>query len=160
MKISCKINGKDTVFNTYADKPLVLLLVEDSEITSLSPGCGKGICGNCVVLLNNHPVLSCMIPAFKIRDKEITTYEGYTKTRFYNDVARGYEEAGATPCSYCIASKTLLIESVIQENSAPEIDDILDMLSINKCSCIDEKDLVKVVESAVKYRRRRRVRRS
>ena len=59
-----------------------------------------------------------------------------------------------------MASKTLLIESVIHENSAPEVDDILDMLSINKCSCIDEKDLVKIVETAVKYRRRRRVRRS
>ncbi len=160
MKISCRINGKATVFNTYADKPLLLLLVEDSDITCLNPGCGTGNCGNCIVLLDNHPVLSCMIPAFRIRDKQITTFEGYEKTRFYNDIARGYEEAGATPCSFCYTSKTLLIESVIHENSAPEVDDILDMLSINKCSCIDENDLVKVVEIAVKYRRRRRVRRS
>ena len=160
MKISCKIDGTPTVFNTYADKPLSLLLVEDSEVTSINPGCGKGECGNCIVLLDNHPVLSCMIPAFKIREKEITTYEGYAKTRFYNDVTRGYEEANAKPCAYCIASKTLLIESIIHENSAPTVDDILDMLSVNTCSCIDEKDLVNIVQTAVKYRKRRHVRRS
>jgi aerobic-type carbon monoxide dehydrogenase small subunit (CoxS/CutS family) len=160
MKITCRLNGKEVLFNTFADKPVSELLYEHSEVTSIIPGCRKGTCGNCIILLDNEPVLSCLIPAFRIRDREITTFEGYAKTRFYLDVTRGYEEAGIQPCSYCYHAKSLLIESIIQENISPEPEEIINVLSVNRCSCVDEKDLVKIVETAAKYRRRRRVRRS
>ncbi len=160
MKITCSLNGSQTIFNTYGDKPVSQLLYESAGISSIIPGCGKGICGNCVILLNSRPVLSCLVPAFRIRDQEVMTFEGYEKTRFYSDVLRSYEEVGTRPCIYCYHTKSLLIESIIAENSSPEPERIIAVLSISRCSCTDEKDLIRIVETAAKYRRRRRVRRS
>ena len=160
MKIACKLNGKEHQFNTYSDKPLSLVLIEESPVTSLCPGCGRGSCGNCIVLIDNKPAVSCLVPAFSVREKEIVTFEGYSRSRFYTDIKKGYTAAGIIPCAFCYPSKTLIIESILRESTAPEADEILRALSINACTCVDHIDLVEAVQEAAKLRRRRRVRRS
>lgn len=160
MKISCRINGKDMTFNCFADKPLLNLIMEQTSLTSLNPGCGQGTCGSCIVFIDGEPLHACLVPAFMIREKEIVTFEGYSKSRFYSDVTRGYEDTGNKPCPYCYSAKTMLIESIIRENSSPKREQILDTLSVNSCDCLEQGELIAIVEAAAKYRRRRRVRRS
>lgn len=160
MKITCELNKKPITFSTYSNKPLSLLLMEESPVTSIMQGCQGGYCGNCIVLLNGKPVLSCLVPAFMIRDASILTFEGFSKSKYYRDISRGFADAGVTPCHYCAASKTLIIQALLNETTSPDPREILKALAINECHCIDEKDLVTAVTAAAKYRRRRRVRRS
>lgn len=159
MKILFTLNGESYQINTYADKPVLNLLVDETNLKSLTPGCSKGTCGSCIILLDHEPVVSCLIPAFMIRNREILTYEGFAETRFYTDVTRGYENAGKKPCAHCYSAKTLLIESLIHESSDPSDERILDVLSINRCNCLEGNDLIAITKAAAKYRSRRRVRR-
>jgi carbon-monoxide dehydrogenase small subunit len=183
MKIECTIDGKALSLSVNSNKPLSLILMEDVGNKSIISHCKGKACGNCIVLLNNEAVLSCVIPAFRLKDAVIKTFESYQKTRQYRDIERAYEATGNTPCPNCYASKTLIIESILQEstnnsrvrllgrNNPPlqnpgeeeeKLDkkDLIQELSLNTCQCMDMSELLQIVEIALTYRRRKRVRRN
>lgn len=156
MKIAFTLNGKPEELNCSSDVPLLQLLVEYTRITSLRPGCSKGFCGNCVVLLNEKPVLSCLIPAFAVRGEEVTTFERFERTRDYTDINRGFIQADAVPCRYCYASKVMLAHGIISKTVSPSSEDILQSFSLNSCTCIEPSQLVRGVIQAGVFRGRRR----
>jgi aerobic-type carbon monoxide dehydrogenase small subunit (CoxS/CutS family) len=144
-----------------------MILTEDiSQEVSLSE-CNGHLCGNCIVLLDQKPVLSCLIPAFLIRDKEILTFEGFKKTRFWHDIERAYADTHIHPCSHCFASKTLIVESLLQQLfkldnvSESPIDEgtIVKEMRLNTCSCLEAQEIIAIFNAAAAYRRKRRVRR-
>lgn len=182
MKIECTIDGKALSLSVNSNKPLSLILMEDVGNRSLLSHCRGRACGNCIVLLNEEAVLSCVIPAFRLRDATIKTFESYQKTRQCRDIERAYQATGNTPCPNCYASKTLIIESILQDltngrenrfsrvnlprTNEKETDQKLDEkaiiqeLSLNTCQCMDMSELLQIVEIALTYRRRKRVRRN
>ena len=183
MKIECTIDGKALSLSVNSNKPLSLILMEDVGNRSLLCHCKGEACGNCIVLLNDEAVLSCVIPAFRLKDATISTFENYQKTRLCRDIERAYQRNGNTPCPNCYASKTLIIESILQSltnirstriNSpmmsrprpATATEDSLDEtaiiqeLSLNTCQCMHMSELVQIVETALTFRRRKRVRRN
>jgi carbon-monoxide dehydrogenase small subunit len=183
MKIECSIDGKALSLSVNSNKPLSLILMEDVGNRSLMSHCQGNGCGNCIVLLNEEAVLSCMVPAFRLRESTIRTFDSFQKTRQYRDIERAYQTTGNTPCPNCYASKTLIIESILQDltNSHPEktsstltgrlrisdntgesIDEknIIQELSLNTCNCMDMSEMIQIVEMALGYRRRKRVRRN
>jgi carbon-monoxide dehydrogenase small subunit len=161
MKIPCMLNNRMTMFNTYSDKPLNRIFEEETSITSVNTGCSGGQCGNCVILVDDKPVLSCLLPAFSAAGKNLVTFEGFAKSKFYTDIRKAYEKHHIQPCSYCYASKTLIIHGLLTESADPEPEEILRSLSVNNCTCVDRVELINVVKTAAAFRRRRhRVRRS
>ncbi|MBZ4673616.1 MAG: ferredoxin [Spirochaeta sp.] len=182
MKIECTIDGKALSLSVNSNKPLSLILMEDVGITSINSHCRGKACGNCIVLLNDEATLSCVIPAFRLREATVKTFDSYQKTRLYRDIERAYKATGNTPCPNCYASKTLIIESILQEmtnntrnrtfgrNNLPlaggqndeaplDKEAIIQELSLNTCQCMDMAELLQIVEIALTYRRRKRVRR-
>lgn len=183
MKIECTIDGKALSLSVNSNKPLSLILMEDVGNRTINSHCKGNACGNCLVLINDEAALSCVIPAFRLRDATIKTFESYQKTRQYRDIERAYQASGNTPCPNCYASKTLIIESILQEltnstrlktmggNALPARDEpqaeekldkkaIIQELSLNTCQCMDMSELLQIVEIALNFRRRKRVRRN
>ncbi|MBI9094475.1 MAG: ferredoxin [Sphaerochaeta sp.] len=183
MKIECTIDGKALSLSVNSNKPLSLILMEDVDNHSMLCHCKGEACGNCIVLLNDEAVLSCVIPAFRLKDATISTFESYQKTRLCRDIERAYQRNGNTPCPNCYASKTLIIESILQgltnvrstrinspiisrPRPTPTAEDSLDEhaiiqeLSLNTCQCMHMSELVQIVETALTFRRRKRVRRN
>ncbi|HRV24148.1 MAG TPA: ferredoxin, partial [Sphaerochaeta sp.] len=122
-------------------------------------------CGNCIVLVNDVAVLSCIVPAFRLKDAKIRTFETFHRTRLCRDIERAYRASGNKPCPDCYASKTLLIESILTElmsstRSREEgmVDEkaIMQELSLNTCPCMDVTELLEITIQAFEYRRRRR----
>jgi aerobic-type carbon monoxide dehydrogenase small subunit (CoxS/CutS family) len=67
------------------------------------------------VLINGSAALSCLLPAFKLNGASILTFEGFQKTRFCHDIERAYADIGNQPCPQCYASKTIIIESILNK---------------------------------------------
>lgn len=167
MRLNCTIDDTSYVMNVNADKPLNKILEENLETFSSNSKCLGANCGNCLVLINGVCTLSCLVPAFKLNNANIQTYEGFSKTRNCHDIERAYLETGMNPCRQCYASKTLLIESILQKMDEDKAQakkgyNIVDRtfvakeIGINKCKCLDSTQLEKVVRLAHQYRSRRR----
>ncbi|MFA6844182.1 MAG: 2Fe-2S iron-sulfur cluster-binding protein [Sphaerochaetaceae bacterium] len=184
MTLDCTIDGKGLSLSVNSNKPLLLILTDDVGNKSLNSNCQGHNCGNCIVLVNNVAVLSCLVPAFRLKDTNIQTFEGFAKTRQCRDIERAYQTLGNMPCPNCYASKTLIIESILQNltgdhhegkqvtmplrartripNSTQEFDEknVIKELSLNTCQCMDTSEMLQIVELALTYRRRKNVRRS
>jgi len=171
MIINFKVDGKYYNLNVNSDKALNKILMDDLGNTSLNSQCHNASCGNCIVLINSQAALSCLVPAFKLNDTVIQTFEHYQKTRLYRDIQKAYSEVERTPCPRCFAAKTLIIESILQsllKNDSQKYKNIEEKdkefinkeLSLNSCHCIETQELIRIVEKALDYRGRRRVRKS
>ena len=115
MRLNCNINGSQYSLVVNSDKPLSEILKEQIITFADNSQCQGASCGNCIVLINGSAALSCLLPAFKINGSSILTFEGFQKTRFCHDIERAYAEIGNQPCPQCYASKTIIIESILNK---------------------------------------------
>ena len=155
MKIECTIDGTRLSFSLNSNKPLSLVLQENFNHTSVNAHCRGKNCGLCLVLLDNTPVLSCMVPAFEIQGKTITTIESnYLKNKL-KDVDKAYSDLGIRPCEDCYASRSILFDYLADiilaktsehpsfDNSIEpfNVESLINEMSIIKCTCMDLHDV-------------------
>ena len=174
MNINCTIDGINHQINASTVKPLNLILQEYVFDFPSNYECKGANCGNCIVLVNEQPVVSCLVPAFILDDAKIITFGNFRDSLQYEDIRKAYKETGFRPCSQCIAAKTLLIESILRRmekyglygiSSAKSRNEKIKMLinrdfiekelSINKCRCVDISSMEKIINAAYKYRKKR-----
>ncbi len=165
MLIKCTIDGVAQLLNENAEKPLNKILQERIETFPSNSACRGAGCGNCAVLLNGQCVLSCLIPAFRLNNSVILTIEGFRRTRPYRDIERAYTETGISPCEQCYASKTLMIEGIlnmldIENMRGTSLDkDLIEReMGMNSCKCLEMRQIETVIRVALKNRRNRIVR--
>ncbi len=161
MIVHCNVNGQEVAFDTDPTTPLLELLRRDLELRGARPGCRKGLCGSCSVLLNGHLSPSCLVPAFQAEATNITTIEGFVDTPEFGDIERAFERAGVTPCRFCVGGKILATHGLISTVETPLPTDIERALTGIWCRCTGYSSLVKGIQLAAEFRRRRlRARRS
>lgn len=159
MKVDCIVDGRTLSLSLNSNKPLSLILQENLESNTANAHCRGKMCGLCAVMIDGKAVLSCMVPAFEIRGKEITTFDSFKKTKEMKDIEKAFDIIGAEPCPECYSSRVIIMESLISRNETrPE--EIIKELGIIKCSCLDAESEVKIVQKAIEFRRKRRVRRA
>src|SRR5262245_21355064 len=74
--ITLTVNGEptDVAFAPY--KTLLEVLREDLNLCGTKHGCELGECGACAVLLDDQPVLSCLVLGVECGGRRVTTVEG------------------------------------------------------------------------------------
>ncbi|MBR1918938.1 MAG: 2Fe-2S iron-sulfur cluster binding domain-containing protein [Spirochaetales bacterium] len=167
MRVELVVDGKTLSLNVSSDKPLSALLRENVEIKSLNSCCNGNICGNCIVLLDGKAVLSCLVPAFNVKNSTVVTFDSFSKTKEYRDIESAYATLGIEPCQNCYASKTLMIENILRryeeselENNKKSEDDFISELlhenALIKCYCMDSSSFIAVVMESLNNRRKRK----
>ncbi len=128
----------------------------DLRIQSLDPCCHNGSCGKCMVLLDNKLVLSCLVPAFSLREKNVLTLEGLKQMEEYQDIKRAQEKMGIRVCNQCSSLVMLTTQSILQGDIPPTKWDIMGAFTHYNCSCSSIEALTDFVQEARAYRRGRR----
>jgi len=149
------LNGEDVVVRTDGENRLIDILRGTFKLLRTKTSCHIGHCGACSIIFNGDVVKACLIPALKIRDSEIITIEGFSQTDEYQDIVRGFSDAGVENCGFCNTGKILAAEALLGRNPRPAKDEILAAFHDIKCRCTEPESLVRGVMAVIEHRRRR-----
>ena len=155
MIIPFMLNGEKLYLDARPGDRLLHILRQRFDLIEVKESCCSGFCGACTVLLNDVSVPSCIIPAFQIRNCEIVTLSHFKKTEDYQDIEKGFSDAGISLCGFCDSGKILTAYSIIAANDRPSKEEIRKMLESVSCRCTSTADLTSAVQMAAAYRRRR-----
>jgi CO/xanthine dehydrogenase Mo-binding subunit/aerobic-type carbon monoxide dehydrogenase small subunit (CoxS/CutS family) len=94
-------------------------------------GCDAGDCGACTVWLDGEPVHSCITPAFRADDREVTTIEGLGRPGALHPMQRQFRDAPGFQCGFCTAGMIMTSAAFTEEQKA----DLPRALKGNLCRC-------------------------
>src|SRR5580692_1185068 len=125
-----EINGKAFSENPRAGQCLRTFL-RDLGHFGVKKGCDAGDCGACTVLLDNEPVHSCLIPAFRAEGHTVTTIEGFAGEAAIHPMQQAFLDAQGFQCGFCTAGMILTCAALNQAQRQ----DLGAALKGNICRC-------------------------
>ena len=145
-----RVNGEVKEVATETSKTLLEVLREDLGLTGTKHGCELGECGTCTVLIDDEPVLSCLVLGVESEDADIVTVEGLMRDGRPHPLQRAFADLGATQCGYCIPGILLTSRALLDKNPHPTREQIREALAGNLCRCTGYTKILDAVELVVK----------
>lgn len=121
--VACEVRNDELLLDTLRDR---------LDLRSVRYCCGIGVCGTCTVLLEGHPVSSCLLLTVMVGERTVRTAESLDPAE---PVPTAFLECGAFQCSYCLPGMLLTAEAALAENPARSAADLRDQLAGNLCRC-------------------------
>jgi aerobic-type carbon monoxide dehydrogenase small subunit (CoxS/CutS family) len=132
--VKLRVNGRAHDIPVEQNWPLRDVLRQKLGLTSLKDFCnGYGACGSCTVIMNNRPVLSCMVLAIECDGAVIETVEGIADAK--HPLIEAYIMNWAAQCGYCTPGFIVTAKALLDRNPDPSVDEIKEALSGNLCRC-------------------------
>ena len=129
------VNGHPHQFEVDGATPLLYVLRDDLGLNGAKFGCGLGQCGACTVLMDDKPVLSCIVPIAVAEGRRITTLEGLGTLDNPGVVQRAFIAEQAAQCGFCIPGMIMRAEALLRRNPAPSDKEIRAYMTPNLCRC-------------------------
>ena len=130
--ISITVNGKDYRVAADPEKPLLWVLRDELGLKGTKYGCGVGVCGACLVLLDGEPNHACMVPLGKIGRRQIVTIEGLSAN---HPVVRAWIAEQTPQCGYCQPAQILAAAALLEKHPNPDDAEIDAALAGVYCRC-------------------------
>jgi carbon-monoxide dehydrogenase small subunit len=146
--LKLQVNGVEYRRNVLATQTLSQFLRDTLGLTGVKLGCGEGECGACTVLVDDQPVNSCLVFAFQVAGRRITTIEGLQNADgMLSPLQQAFLDHGAVQCGYCTPGMVLASEGLLRRNPNPDDTEIRRALAGNICRCTGFLSIVEAVKS-------------
>jgi carbon-monoxide dehydrogenase small subunit len=146
--IALDINGEPVEVAFAPHKTLLEVLREELRLTGTKHGCELGECGTCTVLVDDTPVLSCLVLGVACAGKRVQTVEGMATGGRLHPLQDAFAEVGAAQCGYCTPAFLLAAAALLHADPAPSRDAIKQALAGNLCRCTGYLKIYEAVELA------------
>jgi carbon-monoxide dehydrogenase small subunit len=148
VRLSMTVNGEPAEALVDTSKTLLEVLREDLQLTGTKHGCELGECGACAVLLDDEPVLSCLVLGVECHDRRVTTVEGLTTNGRLHPLQEAFADHGAAQCGYCTPGILVTAKALLDREPHPSRERIREALSGNLCRCTGYLQIFEAIEAA------------
>ncbi len=128
------VNGERHAVDVPPETPLLWVLRDELGLTGTKYGCGKALCGACLVHLDGEPAWSCVTPISAIGDASIVTIEGLSPDGRH-PVQLAWLETDVPQCGYCQAGQIMAAAALLERVPEPTDRQIEDAMRGNLCRC-------------------------
>jgi aerobic carbon-monoxide dehydrogenase small subunit len=119
-------------------------------LTATKEGCRQGGCGSCTVLVDDEPMLSCLLPVEDVAGRRVTTLESLTPAEGLHPIQQAFVDTNAFQCGYCTPGMVMIAKALLDRDPAPGTDDIEAALTGNICRCTGYRPIVEAIEEAAR----------
>lgn len=147
--ITLKINGQTHQLDVEPDTPLLWVIREHLGLTGTKYSCGIAECGNCTVLIDGEPGLSCTIAVADVDGQDIITIEGLNG-KYAESVRKAWLEEDVPQCGYCQSGQIIAATSLLTENPDPNNEEIDEAMSGILCRCGTYPTIRRAIRKAAK----------
>lgn len=131
--ITLQINGKKHSIEVDPNMPLLWAIRDVIGFTGTKYGCGKGLCGACMVLIDGQAVNSCLLPVSFAQGTDIITIEGETEN--LQLLQQSWAELNVPQCGFCQPGQLITATALLNTNGNPDDEDIDNAMTRNICRC-------------------------
>ncbi len=148
MKLNVTVNGEKKEWEISAGDRLLDVL-RAHGLFGVKEGCGDGNCGACVVLMDDRPVNSCLVPAARAEGSVIMTIEGLGTPENPHSIQKAFTDNGAVQCGFSTPGSILSTYALLKENPTPTDDEIKRALDGNYCRCTGYVKKLRAIKSLI-----------
>jgi xanthine dehydrogenase YagT iron-sulfur-binding subunit len=134
-EITLRVNGRAHRLLVEPRWSLLHVLRERLGLTGAKPGCERGECGACTVLIDEVPRYSCLTLAVEAQDREVTTVEGLMRGEELGPTQKAFLARDAFQCGYCTPGQIVAAEGLLRANPEPTLAEAAHGMSGNLCRC-------------------------
>lgn len=148
MSLTINVNGTPRAVLADAGTPLLYVLRNDLDLKGARYGCGAGLCGACMVIVDGEAVQSCDVPVGAVAGKRITTIEGIGTPDEPHPLQRAFIEEQAAQCGYCASGIIMTAKALLDSNPAATDAEIRSALAGNLCRCGTHTRILRAIRKA------------
>jgi 2-furoyl-CoA dehydrogenase 2Fe-2S iron sulfur subunit len=145
IEVEVTVNGR--LYREEAQPRLLLsdFLRHTLGLTGTHVGCEHGVCGACTIRLDGAAVRSCLLLAVQADGAEIETVEGLAANGELHPLQEAFREHHALQCGFCTAGILMGAADLIERETTPTREQIVDMLSGHLCRCTGYEPIVDAI---------------
>jgi nicotinate dehydrogenase subunit A len=129
------VNAERWEVRTEPETALLYVLRNHLGLKGTRFGCGLGLCGACMVLVDGHIAFSCDTPLWSVLNKTITTVEGLGTAGRPHPLTRALIARQAAQCGFCMSGIIIAAAELLDRNSDPSDEEVRVTLDRNLCRC-------------------------
>ena len=147
-RITLEVNGVSETAEVEVGQTLLRFLRDGLDLTGTKEGCNEGECGSCIVLLDGHPVNSCLVLAVEASGRSVTTVEGLGRDGALHPLQKAFLSKAAVQCGFCTPGMIVSAAALLRENPDPSEEDVRKAFAGNLCRCTGYRQIVDAVREA------------
>ena len=153
VKVVLNVNGETHTVMVEPRWTLLHVLRDRLGLTGTKPGCERGECGACTVLIDGVARYSCLTLALESAGKQVTTIEGLMRGTELGSVQQAFREEDAYQCGYCTPGQVMNVEGLLRKTPDPTIEQISEGVSGNLCRCGAYANIFKAAQRAAEFKK-------
>jgi xanthine dehydrogenase YagT iron-sulfur-binding subunit len=153
VKVALNVNGQTHSLMVEPRWSLLYVLRDRLGLTGTKPGCERGECGACTVLIDGVARYSCLTLALEAAGAQITTLEGLMRGDQLGLVQQAFLEEDAFQCGYCTPGQVMNIEGLLRKTPDPTMEQIREGVSGNLCRCGAYANIFRAAQRAAELRK-------
>ncbi len=142
------LNGREASAHIPAEMTALQVIRDVMKLKGTKEGCGIGECGACTIEVDGKAINSCLMCGAQLDGREVLTVEGLEKEAALHPIQEAFWEHHAVQCGFCTPGILMSTHALLNENPAPDDDEIKDAVAGNLCRCTGYQQIFSSIKAA------------